>query len=149
MAPTTKAASFGGSVDISSRQTGSTDALKDLGMASPGPQLEELNKNRLGGAVEKPPELKTIKAHKYTTSGALENPKVAHLKVAGQEDASNYGNASSAATNCAHCKAYQKQDKAMGLCEKYDFYANAEYTCDAWTSRESRAPSQFIRTKVR
>jgi len=144
-----KTANFGGSVDIASRQTGATDALQDLGMASPRPQLKELDKNRLGGKVQKAPEAKSIKAHKFITSGALENPKVAFLKMAAEEDAPNYGRASSNVTNCANCKAYQEQDEVMGYCVKYDFYANSGYTCDAWTTRKGRAPSQFVRTKAR
>jgi len=144
-----KTANFGGSVDIASRQTGATDALQDLGMASPRPQLKELDKNRLGGKVQKAPEAKSIKAHKFTTSGVMENPKVAFLKEATEEDAPNYGKASSDVTDCASCKAYTKQDKQMGHCEKYDFYANGDYTCDGWKSRKGRAPSQFIKLKLR
>lgn len=150
MAPTTKTANFGGAVDISSRQRGAQDALKDLGQigAAP-PEIKELGKTRLGVKAEKPPKLKTVPSHEYTTSGALLNPKVAFLKEAAEEDAPNYGNASSDATSCVACKTYDKRDKVMGHCEKYDFYANGNYTCDGWTSRKSKAPSQFIRLKLR
>lgn len=154
-----KTANFGGSVDIAARQSGSTDALKSIGVSSPegmatpdaglGTALKDLGKTRMGIKAEKPPELKTVPSHAYTTSGALQNPKVAFLKEATQDDAPNYGNASSDVTSCATCKAYTKQDKVMGHCKKYDFYANADYTCDAWVSKKGRAPSQFIRLKLR
>lgn len=146
---TTKKSAFGGSIDIASRQTGSVDALKGLGMAGPAAEIAELGKTRLGGKVEKPPPLKTMPAHEYTTSGTLENPKVASVKVAAEVDAPNYGKASSEPTSCKSCKAYDEQDTVMGHCSKYDFYCNAKYSCDAWASAKGRAPSQFIRLKVR
>jgi hypothetical protein len=144
-----KTANFGGSVDISSRQSGSFDALKDLGMASPAPQLKDLGKTRLGGKPEKTPKSKVLPAHQYTTSGSSTNPKVAFLKEAAQEDAPNYGKASSPITACAKCKQYEKQDKVMGHCEKYNFYPGGSFTCDSWKTRNGRAPSQFIKLKLR
>lgn len=118
----TKIGALGGSVDITARQGGSFDALKDLGIAP------DLGETVSGIKAEKPPELKPVPAHTYTTSGALLNPKVASA-----DDAPNYGPASSSITSCVACSAYQKQDKVMGHCSRYDFYANGGFTCDAWS----------------
>lgn len=64
-------------------------------------------------------------------------------------EAPNYGEASSPNTNCSNCSAYKKEDKETGFCEKYDFLARADYTCDGWENKSQRSPSTFIRTKLR
>lgn len=139
MATTNKHGStFGGSVDISSRQRGAQAALKDLGVSGAVPQMKNLGKTPLGAKPEKPPALKTLPAHSYTTSGTLVNPKVASL-----EDAPNYVPATSPSINCERCAAYTKEDSVMGSCAKYDFFANAAYSCDSWKPKLGKAPKQF------
>lgn len=138
-------ARIGGNVDISARVSGAEAALEDLGMVGViNPDIKDLDKTRLGTKTEKPPTIKTQPSHHYTTSGATTNPKVAT-----DITAPNYGKASSKATDCDSCKSYNKQDPLMGHCEKYDFYARADYTCDGWTPKKRRAPTQIIRMKLR
>lgn len=64
-------------------------------------------------------------------------------------DASNYGQASSSDTSCATCSVYKREDKQTGFCDKYDFLARADYTCDGWEGKNTKSPSTFIRTKLR
>lgn len=135
---------IGESVDIASRVSGANAALKDLGVAGAAPETADLNRTRLGTKAVKPPKLQTYPGHGYTTSGTLVNPK-----VASQDDAPNYGPASGGNTACAKCMRYDKQDDLMGLCNRYDFYARKDYTCDGWTTKTGVSPSQFIRRKLR
>lgn len=122
-----KMANFGGSVDIAARMKGSSDALKDLGL----PDVSQAGQTtRMGTKAVKPPKVKAVKGHKYTTSGATENPKVAFLN-----DAPNYGPASSPQTNCERCKHFDKKDSLMGHCADYDFYARNDHTCDSWKQK--------------
>jgi hypothetical protein len=66
----------------------------------------------------------------YVTLGTTANPKVAAL-----EDAPNYAPSVAHQTSCEYCKAYKKEDDLIGYCDKYDFYARGDYSCDSWTSR--------------
>jgi hypothetical protein len=148
-------ANFGGSVNIASRMRGSQDALADIGIKGQtsgidglSSQIKDLNVTRTGAKAEKPPKAEIQPQHAYTTSGATINPKVASIKLALQTDAPNYGIASSATTSCTKCKFYRKQDKEMGYCDKYDFYAREDYTCDNWRPEKGGA-SHFIRQKLR
>jgi hypothetical protein len=118
---------FGGSVDISARVSGATDALGTLGL---NPQLKELNKTPLGMKTEKAPKLKPRPESAHTTSGALLNPTVASM-----EPAPNYGDATSDRTSCGACKAFSKEGTEMGQCDKFKFYPRSDFTCDSWASK--------------
>jgi hypothetical protein len=132
-------------VDLVNRLSGSQHALKSMGIQTAGPNLgdalQDLGKTRMGIMPEPAPGLRSTPMGAYTTSGTLTNPK-----VAAAEDAPNYTEASSTATSCGSCQRFSKRTSDMGECDKYDFYARNDYTCDGWVSRQ---PSTLLRTKLR
>ena len=87
------------------------------------------------------PELQEIAPYSpLVTSGVTANPKVAAI-----EDAPNYAPSVSPSVACAKCHSYKTEDVLMGFCHKYDFYARGDFSCDAWTSRNSA----LLRKKLR
>lgn len=128
-------------VDIGARVSGSTDALKDIGLED---AVTSHEKTRAGVKTEKPPDLNAKSHGKYTTSGTLEPGKLAFSK-----EAPNYGPATTPATSCKTCIYYEEIDATIGTCKKYDFPAENHMTCDNWESKKRKSPNTFIRRRLR
>ena len=75
-----------------------------------------------------------------STSATSANPK-----VAGLEDAPNYAPSVAHNTSCEYCKSLKPEDSQIGYCEKYDFYARNDYSCDSWSSEYG----DLLRKKLR
>ena len=108
-----------------------TDTLREIPGAKGGVgevlRDKILNQANLISRAQRPEAFPPIP---YVTLGTTANPKVAAL-----EDAPNYAPSVAHQTSCEYCKAYKKEDDLIGYCNKYDFYARGDYSCDSWTSR--------------
>lgn len=104
---------------------------------------KKLRKNlvkQFGVAGLPPIEPAGLPGNPYVTSGTSTNPK-----LAAQEDVPNYAPSVSENVSCDKCRAYRKTGEYSGYCEKYDFVARADYSCDSWTSRHGALLRQKLR----
>jgi hypothetical protein len=125
------------SIDNVARMKGSVDALKDVGLKD---ELKNHERNRLGAKVPDAPNLRAQPQGQYTRSGTLKPGKLAAFE---EEQALNYGKATTPATSCKTCVYYDEIDATIGTCRKYDFTAEQDKTCDSWKS------SHFVRSHLR